>query len=53
MDDLDYLQESIEKCPPVTFRAIPQERCKGCLIPMESHLLEGGLCIDCDMEVIQ
>jgi hypothetical protein len=31
-------------------RAIPQDRCKMCLIPMASHLLEGGLCIDCDMK---
>lgn len=27
---------------------LTQDRCKVCLIPMESHLLEGGLCIDCD-----
>jgi hypothetical protein len=53
MDELDYLQESMERTPPVTFRATIQDRCRICLIPMASHLLEDGLCIDCDMEVIQ
>ena len=50
MDELDRLQEITERCPPALFRAIPRDRCKVCLIPMASHLLEGGLCIDCDME---
>jgi hypothetical protein len=31
-------------------RAIIQDRCKCCLVAMEPHLLEGGLCIDCDMK---
>jgi hypothetical protein len=49
MDDLDYLQEEMERTPPIMFRAITQDRCKSCLIPMASHLLEGGLCIECDI----
>jgi hypothetical protein len=49
MDDLDYLQENMERTPPVIFRAIPREQCKKCLTPMESQHLEGGLCIDCDI----
>jgi len=51
MDELDYLQEINERVPPSMFRAIPQDRCKACLFPMAPHLLENGLCIDCDMEV--
>lgn len=49
MDDLDLYHESLERVPPVLIRAIPQEFCRKCLTPMASHLLEDGLCIDCDL----
>jgi hypothetical protein len=45
MDLADMAQEY--EMPMV--RAIIQDRCKGCNVPMASHLLEDGLCIDCDM----
>jgi hypothetical protein len=47
MDDLDRLQEDMERIPPITFRAMPQDQCRVCLTTMASHLLEEGLCIDC------
>ena len=53
MDQLDYLQESIERTPPIMFRAITQDRCKVCLTPMESQHLEKGLCLECDMSELR
>ena len=53
MDELDRLQEITERCPPVLFRAIPQDRCKRCLTVMDSQHLEKELYIDCDIPEIR
>jgi hypothetical protein len=45
MDDVDRAQEY--ELP--MFRATLKDKCLKCGVTYESHLLEKGICIDCDI----
>ena len=49
MDIVDIAQKT-EIDRAVMFRGVSAERCLQCGITFKPHLLEGGLCFDCDME---